>query len=164
MQQLERWIWRLVDLLIMAAIIGMVIIISLQVGSRLVAGSLVWTEELSRFLFIWTIWLGMAAGFRHGLHPSLDLFTARLPALSGLFKWIQVLACSVFLAVVAWHGQLLVQQQIRFGEVSAILQIGKWLTSVPIVLGSTLAILGVITNALMTPPVDTTQEVKEGLS
>lgn len=149
MKQFERLLWRLVDGSLVITITGMVLLIALQVGSRLVGSSVVWTEELSRFLFVWTIWLGMAAGFRHGLHPSLDMLPAMLPPNGRrLLGWLQVLAASTFLAIVCWYSVKLVQQQLLFREVSAILQIGKWLTTVPMVLGSALAIIGVIMHGL----------------
>ena len=60
----DRLIWRIVDGAILVAVLGMVALISLQVGSRLAGVSVPWTEELSRFMFIWTIWMGLAASFR----------------------------------------------------------------------------------------------------
>ncbi|WP_413615698.1 TRAP transporter small permease subunit [Halomonas cupida] len=149
MKQFERLLWRLVDGTLVITITGMVVLIALQVCSRLAGSSLVWTEELSRFLFVWTIWLGMAAGFRHGLHPSLDLLVTIVPPMARrLLRLLQALAASVFLAVVCWYSVKLVQQQLLFREVSAILQIGKWLTSVPMILGSALAIIGVLMHSL----------------
>ena len=50
MDRLDRLIWRLVDGAILMAVMGMVCLIALQVGSRLIGASVPWTEELSRFL------------------------------------------------------------------------------------------------------------------
>ncbi len=149
MKQFEYWIWRLLNAIIFVAVIGMVLLIALQVGSRWLGGSLAWTEELSRFLFIWTIWLGMAAGFRQGQHPSLNFLSAiSPPRLQPLLRLLQAAAAAVFFSIVCWYGVNLVQQQLRYGEVSATLQLGKWLTTVPLVLGSALAILGALMHAL----------------
>ena len=72
MDKADSLLWRIVDGAILIAVLGMVCLIALQVGSRFVDASIPWTEELSRFLFIWTIWLGLAASFRAGAHPSLE--------------------------------------------------------------------------------------------
>jgi TRAP-type C4-dicarboxylate transport system permease small subunit len=149
MKDFEYWIWRLLDGIIFVAVIGMVTLISLQVGSRWLGGSLAWTEELSRFLFIWTIWLGMAAGFRRGQHPSLNFLSAICPSsVQPLLRLLQAVAAALFFSTVCWYGVKLVQQQLRSGEASAILQLGMWLTTVPLVMGSALAIFGALMHAL----------------
>lgn len=153
MKKFEYWIWRLLDAMIFVTVVGMVVLITLQVGSRWQGGSLAWTEELSRFLFVWTIWLGMAAGFRHGQHPSLNFLSAiSPPRLQPLLRLLQAAAATVFFAIVCRYGVELVQQQLRYSEVSATLQLGKWLTTVPLVLGSALAILGAWMHALAPIP------------
>jgi TRAP-type C4-dicarboxylate transport system permease small subunit len=166
MKQFEHWIWRLLDATIFIAVIGLVTLIALQVCSRLLGGSLAWTEELSRFLFIWTIWLGMATGFRQDRHPSISfIFDNCPPRLQLLLRLLQVAAAVIFFSIVCWYGVSLIQQQIRSGEASATLQLGMWLTTVPIVLGSALAILGTLMHALY--PIRQDQlvtSVREGMS
>lgn len=145
MKRIEKILWQAVDIVLLIAITGMVAMIALQVGSRLLGGSFGWTEELGRMLFVWTIWFGMAAGFRNGQQPAIDML---INATSGharlALRLLSVICISLFFAVVAWHALQLTLQQIRFGEVSAILQIGKWTMSVPIVLGALLSILGAL--------------------
>jgi TRAP-type C4-dicarboxylate transport system permease small subunit len=47
----------------------MVVIIGMQVFNRYVLGSsLVWSEELGRFLFIWSVWVGCAYAMREDRH------------------------------------------------------------------------------------------------
>jgi TRAP-type C4-dicarboxylate transport system permease small subunit len=149
MQLLDTIIWRVVDAVLLVAVISMVVLIALQVGSRLVGHSVAWTEELSRFLFIWTIWLGLAAGFRNGQHPALNFLTGLIPAsMRVAYRLIPAVSAMILFGVVTWQGWHLMMQQIRFGEESAILQIGMWLTTLPLVLGAGLAILGTAVNAI----------------
>jgi TRAP-type C4-dicarboxylate transport system permease small subunit len=151
----DRLIWRAVDVVIPVAVLGMVVLISLQVGSRLAGISVPWTEELSRFMFIWTIWMGLAASFRSGAHPSLQLIPETAPrALPLIMRVAQVLACITLFTAVGWHGWSLLNQQIRFGEQSPILQVGMWWATLPLVLGSALAILGALLDSLrpLSPP------------
>jgi TRAP-type C4-dicarboxylate transport system permease small subunit len=47
----------------------MVIVIGMQVVNRYVLGaSLVWSEELGRFLFIWSVWVGCSYAMRADRH------------------------------------------------------------------------------------------------
>lgn len=153
MRILDRWLWRVVDLGILLAVLGMVLLITLQVGSRMMSASYPWTEELSRFLFIWTVWLGLAASFRAGSHPALDFLVYMAPSsMRIVFRVVPVLATVTLFAAVTWFGWGLLRQQIRFGEQSAILQIGMWLSTLPLVLGSALSIVGVIIDGIVRDP------------
>jgi len=144
-KQLERMLWRVVDATLFVTIVGMVLLIGFQVGSRIIGGSIPWTEELGRLLFIWTVWLGIAAGFRWGQQPAIELFVGRLPqGARSVASAFSVFCTVIFFSVIAWNGVQLLRQQIQFGEVSAILQIGQWVTTVPLVLGTCLSIVGAI--------------------
>ena len=157
MARIDRLIWQIIDLAILLAVLGMVCLITLQVGSRLVRFSVPWTEEMSRFLFIWTIWMGLAASFRTGAHPTFQLVpdTAPRPVLI-VMRVVQTFAIAILFGAVGWHGLALLQQQIRFGEQSPILQIGMWWATLPLVAGSVLAILGALIDGFRsldaTPP------------
>lgn len=145
MARIDGLVWRMIDAAILLAVLGMVGLIALQVGSRLVGVSVPWTEEMSRFLFIWTIWMGVAASFRAGAHPALELVPATAPrALLRFMRILRIAASGILFAAVGWHGLTLLQQQVRFGEQSPILQIGMWWATLPLVLGSALAILGAV--------------------
>jgi TRAP-type C4-dicarboxylate transport system permease small subunit len=64
-----------------------------------------WSEELIGRLLIWTVALGIAAGFRQGALVSVDLM---LRLSSGrwhrIVRWVIVLASLGFLALLAWLG------------------------------------------------------------
>src|SRR5262245_55192689 len=55
---------------------GPVIPVSLQIVSRYTAliPSYIWTEEMSRFLFIWMVMLGAMVGIREGTHFEVDIW------------------------------------------------------------------------------------------
>lgn len=167
MRELDRLLWRAVDTVILLAILSMVCLIALQVGSRLISTSVPWTEELSRFLFIWTIWLGLAASFRAGAHPSLDILSESASRPLRLFlSVIQVGATLVLFSAVAWFGFKLMRQQVTFGEQSAILKIGMWWTTLPLVLGATLSVAGTLIDGISrcyqtSSPEDSTARTKE---
>ena len=153
MKALDRYIWRYVDALILLAVLGMVVLISMQVGSRFFRQSIPWTEELSRLLFIWTIWMGLAASFRTGTHPAITFVPGMMPkALRGVFRALPVAATLVLFGAVTWFGYALMQQQIRFREHSPILQIGMWWSTLPLVLGSALTMVGVVIDGLARDP------------
>jgi len=62
---------------LMAITVGLLIIpVSLQIFSRYtdLIPSYIWTEEMARFMFIWTIMLGAMVGVREWTHFEVDLW------------------------------------------------------------------------------------------
>lgn len=62
---------------LMAITVGLLIIpVSLQIFSRYteLIPSYIWTEEMARFMFIWTIMLGAMVGVRESTHFEVDLW------------------------------------------------------------------------------------------
>ena len=61
--------------LMVAATAVLLIPVSLQIFSRFtqLIPAYLWTEEASRFLFIWLIMLGAMIGVREGTHFEVDL-------------------------------------------------------------------------------------------
>ncbi|WP_067730371.1 TRAP transporter small permease [Oceanobacillus damuensis] len=58
----------------------MVLVIIYQVFSRQILGSApAWSEEVSRLLFVWVSFLGIAYGFREKLHIGVGVLIDRLP-------------------------------------------------------------------------------------
>ena len=67
---------RLLTWLMVAAVAILIIPVSLQIVSRFTGliPSYIWTEELSRFLFIWMVMLGAMIGIREGTHFEVDVW------------------------------------------------------------------------------------------
>jgi TRAP-type transport system small permease protein len=95
---------RLLTWLMVATVAILVVPVSLQVVSRYtqLIPSYIWTEELSRFLFIWMVMLGAMIGIREGTHFEVDIWpelgrraNAALRIVSNLFVLVFAL---VFLA------------------------------------------------------------------
>jgi TRAP-type C4-dicarboxylate transport system permease small subunit len=93
----------------------LVIPVSLQIFSRYTAliPSYIWTEEMARFLFIWTIMIGAMIGVRESTHFEVDVWP-RLPprgeAFVRLLGRLGVLAAAVIFVTAgyqftqfAWH-------------------------------------------------------------
>jgi TRAP-type C4-dicarboxylate transport system permease small subunit len=84
----------------------LVIPVSLQIFSRYTAliPSYIWTEEMARFLFIWTIMIGAMIGVRESTHFEVDVWP-RLPprgeALARLTGRLGVLTAAL---VFVWAG------------------------------------------------------------
>jgi TRAP-type C4-dicarboxylate transport system permease small subunit len=73
------WLARVVEVLMIAALIGVVAMVALQVFYRYVLESpLHYTEELARYFTIWAALLGASLGVRSGTHFSVTFFIGLL--------------------------------------------------------------------------------------
>ena len=97
------WIEEVVSCLCMA---GMVVTIGMQVFNRYVMGSsLVWSEELGRYLFIWSVYVGCSYAMREDRHlqvTALKQFTG--PLVTRVLEAFTQIATFVFCAFSVWWG------------------------------------------------------------
>jgi len=94
--------------LLAACVAVLVIPVSLQIVSRYthLIPHYIWTEELSRFLFIWMIMLGAMVGVREGTHFEVDVWPELGPRANAALRIVSQLFVLVFaLVFVIWGIQ-----------------------------------------------------------
>src|SRR5437660_2881150 len=91
----------------------LIVPVTLQIISRYTAliPSWIWTEELSRFLFIWMVMLGAMIGIREGSHFEVDVWPDLKPRPTALLRVVSNLFVLVFALVFVWWGI----EFVRFG-------------------------------------------------
>lgn len=96
---------------ISSVIVGIVVI---EVGLRyLFSSSLIFTEELARYLMVWIVFLGSAIAVRDGAHIRISMLLNRMP--SNVQKWVTIVAevlTLVFLSVVVVEGVRILPKQL----------------------------------------------------
>jgi TRAP-type C4-dicarboxylate transport system permease small subunit len=97
---------------LMAATVGVLVFpVSMQIISRYTAliPSYIWTEELSRFLFIWMVMLGAMVGIKEGTHFEVDVWPELGRRANAALKIVSHLFVLVFALVFVWWGIKFVQ-------------------------------------------------------
>ena len=91
---------------IIAASAAMIAIVSAQVLLRYVFNSsLDWSEEVSRLLFVWSMFLAIPLGIREGAHVGIELLVTHLPAVPrALLAKACALVAAALMAVVVWQS------------------------------------------------------------
>jgi len=108
----------------------------LQIFARTVGWTIVWTEESSRFLFIWIILLGVSAGIKYGSHIGTDVFINLLP--KKLHKAASVVKVLLFLLFTLYMTKLsfsLLSMQIQFKQHAPATGLPGYLVSVALPVG-----------------------------
>ncbi|MBR0671015.1 TRAP transporter small permease [Neoroseomonas soli] len=101
------WLYaRLLSALLAISVLILVVPVTLQVVSRQThyLPHYIWTEEMARFLLVWTVMIGAMVGQKEGIHFIVDLWprlTGRRRAFMDIVSGLFVL---LFGAVFLWYG------------------------------------------------------------
>lgn len=140
-----RWLARLTDGLCGLAAAGTVLVVLAQVVSRLLGAPISWSEELTRALFIWMIFIGMASSMRTADAARVTIFMESLPRILRRLALPIYLFFSIgFFALMAWTGVSMVRQQLMMNETIATLGWPSWVIGLVIPVSAVLAILGTL--------------------
>ncbi len=101
--------WAYAQLLsgLLAVTVGLLVIpVSLQIFSRYTAliPSYIWTEEMARFMFIWTIMIGAMIGVRESTHFEVDVLPRLPPRGEAVARLLGRLGVLVAASVFVWAG------------------------------------------------------------
>lgn len=113
------------EAIIVALISAMSLLIGVQVFMRYaMSASLSWSEELSRYLFIWLTYLGVAFAVRRDAHIRVTMLVSIFPPRLQLATRILThVIFAGFAAFVMYQGWFMVERTFRFGQTSASLGI-----------------------------------------
>ena len=128
--KLTRWYGALLSWLLAASVAILIFPVSLQIFSRYteLIPAYIWTEEMARFFFIWSIMLGAMVGIREGTHFVVDLWppmNARAQAVVRLVSSVFVLA---FALVFLWWG--IDFTRFAFNRISELAELPLWVIHV----------------------------------
>ena len=87
------------------ALVAMVIMTGVQIIFRLFFDALSWSEELTRYLLVWSTFIGGSIVYKYSGHISVTLLRDRCPPWlqKGLIVFVH-LACGVFCTIAVVYG------------------------------------------------------------
>ncbi|SKA38069.1 TRAP transporter small permease [Consotaella salsifontis] len=100
---LYRGLIRFIAGTMMTAIVAIMVA---QVVARYVFGSsLIWAEELCRYILVWMTFLLLGLSYQKGEFVTLEMFPGALPVtMRRILRIVMALPVLVFLAIVIWTG------------------------------------------------------------
>ena len=98
--------YKALNWLLVGTVAILIVPVTLQIVSRYTAliPSYIWTEELSRFMFIWMIMLGAMIAVRDGTHLDVDLWPDLSPKAYAVTHIIASLFVLIFALVFVYWG------------------------------------------------------------
>lgn len=125
--------------------VTLLVVVLTQIIGRWIGSPSPWTEEMTRYLFIWMIFIGIGLGFRKAESPRVTVFLNMMPpSIQKMGQWIYTIGSISFLLFIVVYGINLVHQQIALNETSSVLLIPVWLVGISVPVSGVLGILNII--------------------
>lgn len=122
MNKFEEWL----SFLLLAILI---ILSTAQIGSRYIFNySLAWSEELSRYIFIFLAYMGASLAFIKDKHVRVEVIDKILPPrIIPYWRTMIDIIVLIFNLIIATAGYNIVQQAFFMGQVSSANKIQMWI-------------------------------------
>lgn len=134
----------LILLVLMTAIMGV------QIVSRYVfQNSLTWSEELVRYMFVWSAFLGVPFCIKHGLSIKVDQFRNLFPVpLQRILMYIDKIIIFLLFLVLFIYSFKVVRATYLSGQTSPAMQLPMWTVQISVTVSSLLSMIRSIQNLL----------------
>jgi TRAP-type transport system small permease protein len=118
---------RVLSVLVVASLVILIVPVSMQIFSRFthVIPHYIWTEEMARFLFVWTIMLGATLGVREGSHLVVDIWPRLSPRPEAALRLLSSIAILIMALVFVWAGMEFTQ--FAWHRISELAELPLWL-------------------------------------
>ena len=105
-RRLTRWYGGFLDWLVAISTAILVLPVTLQVFSRFTSllPHYIWTEEMARFLLVWTVMIGAMIGVRESTHFEVDVWPRLSRRAEAGVRLIARLGVLVIALVFVWSG------------------------------------------------------------
>lgn len=121
---------RALEIILVLSVGILVIPVSLQIFSRYTAliPSYIWTEELARFLFVWTVMIGAMIGVRESTHFEVDIWPQLSPRADAIVRVVARVGVLIAALVFVWAG--IEFTRFAWNRISELAELPLWLIHV----------------------------------
>lgn len=136
------------ETILLILLVLMTFIMGIQIVSRYVfQNSLTWSEELVRYMFVWSAFLGIPFCIKHGLSIKVDQFRNLFPIpLQKALMYIDKIIIFVLFLVMFIYSCLVVKASYLSGQTSPAMQIPMWVVQLSVCVSSLLSMMRSIQN------------------
>lgn len=138
------WPTRLIDGAAGLAAFGIVAVVMVQVVGRVADSPVPWSEELTRAMFIWMVFLGMASSMRSADAARITILMERVRWLRPLATPVYLAGCLAFFGLMGWTGVSMVRTQVVMNETIATLSWPSWVVGLVMPVSALIAAIATI--------------------
>lgn len=146
MKKLLLWLDEHVEELFLTIfLLGIVVFMTIHVFFRYVFRSpLVWTEELTRYMFIWFVFMGFSYGIKSSTHIRVNIIEIYCVRLAPVLNIIQDIVTTAFLVYLIPAGIEVLKFFIKTGQRSSGLNVPMLFIYVSLMVGIILSLFRMI--------------------
>lgn len=140
------------DIVLIILVIGMLSTILIQIIGRVVGKPIPWTEEVSRYLFLWMMFIALASGFNRVESSRVVMFVENLPkSLKVIVPIIYgIFVTFIFIFMIIYGGEV-VKQQIMLNETGTAIKLPMYLVGLCQPVAGILGLMGVFQSFIEYP-------------
>ena len=153
------------ETILLILLVLMTSIMGIQIVSRYVLqNSLSWSEELVRYMFVWSAFLGVPFCIKHGLSIKVDQFRNLFPIpLQKILMYIDKIIIFLLFLVLFIYSFKVVRATYLSGQTSPAMQLPMWTVQISVTVSSLLSMIRSIQNLLNLVRGKTKLEQKDGV-
>jgi len=136
------------ETILLILLVLMTCIMGIQIVSRYVfQNSLTWSEELVRYMFVWSAFLGVPFCIKHGLSIKVDQFRNLFPIpLQKVLMYIDKIIIFLLFLVLFIYSFTVVRATYLSGQTSPAMQLPMWTVQISVTVSSLLSMIRSIQN------------------
>jgi len=134
--------------ILIVLLVVMTLIMGIQIASRYLLGnSLSWSEELVRYLFVWSTFIGIPFCVKKGLSIKVNQFRDILPVkIQKVLLYLDKIFIIVLFSCIFVYSIFVVKASFISNQTSPAMQIPTWIVQFSVTLGSFLTVVRSIQN------------------
>lgn len=110
--KISDWLDKFGAVLSLIMLAAMVIITGLQIVFRVFFEALTWSEELCRYLLVWSTFVGASCVYKHAGHINITIVQNLFPPkVRKILKLLVQVICAVFFVMMIYYGFIYVGKQ-----------------------------------------------------
>ena len=136
------------ETILLILLVLMTCIMGVQIVSRCVfQNSLTWSEELVRYMFVWSAFLGVPFCIKHGLSIKVDQFRNLFPIpLQKVLMYIDKIIIFLLFLVLFIYSFTVIKATYLSGQTSPAMQLPMWTVQISVTVSSLLSMIRSIQN------------------
>ncbi len=141
-----RWLDNYFEEVIVLSLLAiMVIIMGIQVFMRYAVNySLSWPEELTRYMFIWFVFIGMSYAVKYDIHIRINILETFVPKIEKSLRVIQDIFFFAFCCYMLPYAFKAVKMLIKTNQHSPAMQIPMYAVYIALLIGLILTIFRLV--------------------
>ena len=138
------------EVLMSVTLIGVVVFMAVHVFCRYVLKApLSWTEECTRYLFIWFTFSGVGYGIKHGSHIRVNIIESFCPKVIPVFSWIQDIVTLAFMVFMIPAGLGALEYFYSNGITSPGMRMPSWILYLSLFFGVVMGVIRMIQRIIL---------------